>query len=179
MVIFCEGVKSEADYINGLKRLPEIRRNTAINIEIDPDQGAPLTLVERAIDRLGDDEMDECWCIFDVEWPQNHPNLPRALQRARDHGVNLAISNPCFELWLLLHFEEQTAFLETCHAERRSRHLEGRTGKGIDAARYMPSRAIAAERAKALARRHAANDTCFPRDNPSSTVYLLLDAIEP
>lgn len=177
-MIFCEGEKSEPDYINGLKRLPGVRRNTAISIEIDPDQGAPLTLVEWAIDRIDDDEVDECWCVFDVEWPQNHPNLGRALQCARDHGIKLAVSNPCFELWLILHFEEQTAFLDTYQAERRSRHLEGRSGKGIDAARYIPNRAIAVERAKSLTRRHAANDTRFPRDNPSSTIYKLLEAIE-
>jgi hypothetical protein len=43
VVIFCEGEASEPDYINGLKRLPEVRANTAINIEIDPGRGVPLT----------------------------------------------------------------------------------------------------------------------------------------
>ncbi|MFL6120029.1 RloB family protein [Actinophytocola sp.] len=110
IVVFCEGEASEPDYINGLKRLPTIRGNTAINIEVATERGVPLTLVQLAIDRATDDEVDECWCVFDVEWPKNHPNLKRAIALANDHGIHLVVSNPCFELWLLLHFTDQTAF---------------------------------------------------------------------
>ena len=28
---------------------------------------------------------------------------------ARDNGIRVAISNPCFELWLVLHYAQQTA----------------------------------------------------------------------
>ena len=104
-MVFCEGRNSEPDYINGLKRLPEIAGNTALNLELHPEQGVPLTLVKMAADRLADPEVDECWCIFDVEWPKNHPNLFNpARQLAEAKGVRLVISNPCFELWLVLHY---------------------------------------------------------------------------
>ncbi|MDN5854008.1 MAG: RloB family protein, partial [Actinomycetia bacterium] len=83
--------------------MPEIRANTAISIEIDPEAGAPLTLVERAVERSRDDEIDECWCVYDVEWPRNHPNLAQAWRLADRHGIRLAVSNPCFEIWLALH----------------------------------------------------------------------------
>lgn len=178
MVVFCEGIASEPDYLNAVKRLPEVRRDTSINIEIDPEQGVPLTLVMRAVERKRcDDEVDECWCVFDVEWPRNHPNLIQAVRLSEEHGIGLAISNPCFELWLLLHHRDQTAFLDTCDAERQSRRRDRREGKRIDAAAYMPHRQVAAERAAALTRRHRDNLTEFPRDNPSSTMYELLAAI--
>ncbi|WP_449060961.1 RloB family protein [Planomonospora algeriensis] len=122
--MFCEGEASEPDYVGALKRLPEVRANTSVSIEIDPEQGVPLTLVKRAIERIRDDEVDECWCVFDVEWPQNHPNLRQAVRLADEHGIHLAVSNPCFELWLILHFEDQTAFMNTSDAERRSRKLD-------------------------------------------------------
>ncbi|NJP30622.1 RloB family protein [Micromonospora thermarum] len=138
-----------------------------------------MTLVQRAAARSEDDEVDECWCVFDVEWPQNHPRLAEAIRLATVHNIRLAISNPCFELWLTLHFEEQTAFLTTVEAERRSRRLDGRSGKRIDGARYVELRRIAARRAAALSHRHARNQTSFPKDNPSSTFYELLLAIEP
>jgi hypothetical protein len=179
VVVFCEGEASEPDYINGLKRLPNIRGNTAINIEVATERGVPLTLVRLAIDRAGDDEVDECWCVFDVEWPKNHPNLKQAVALAADHGIRLVASNPCFELWLLLHFEEQTAFMNTCDAERRSRQLDGRPGKRIDAESYLPLRRAAADRAKKLARRHERNETSFPNNNPSSSMFEFLAAIEP
>lgn len=179
VVIFCEGEASEPDYIGALKRLPAIRANTSINIEIDPEQGVPLTLVERAVSRSHDGEVDECWCVFDVEWPKNHPNLRHAILLAGRHGIRVAISNPCFELWLILHFEDQTAFMSTGDAERRSRSLDGRTGKRIDADRYMERRHQAARRAASLTKRHERNQTTFPDDNPSSSMNTLIEAIEP
>lgn len=165
--------------MNALKRLPEVGGSTAIDIEIDPEQGVPLTLVQRAIERSRDDEVDQCWCVFDVEWPQHHPNLSRAIQLAAVHGIYLAVSNPCFELWLILHLEEQTAFLTTAEAERLSRRLDGRAGKRIDPDRYLPHRRTACLRAAILTQRHTGNHTEFPHDNPSSGMSSLLQAIEP
>jgi hypothetical protein len=178
VVVFCEGEASEPDYINALKRLPSIRDNTAINIEIDPGQGVPLTLVRLAIERAADDEVDECWCVFDVEWPRHHPHLAQAIRLAEDHGIRLAISNPCFELWLILHLDDHTSFIDTKLAERRSRELDGRCGKNIDGGKYVAHRDAAAKRAAALARRHERNGTRFPDDNPSSTMYEFLAAVE-
>lgn len=177
IVVFCEGEASEPDYLNGLKRLPNVHRNTSIGIEIDPRQGVPLTLVQRAIDRSDDEEVDECWCVFDVEWPKNHPNLKQAIQLAHKHDIRLAISNPCFELWLILHFEDQTAFLDTDEAERRSRKLDGRSSKRINADQYLPRREAASRRASSLSRRHERDQTPFPHDNPSSRMCDLLTAI--
>jgi hypothetical protein len=179
IVVFCEGEASEPDYINALKRLPGVRSNTSISIEIHPEQGVPLTLVEQAVERIDDDEVDECWCVFDVEWPQHHPNLTQAIQLATRHGVRLAVSNPCFELWLILHFKDQTAFLSTRDAERESRKLDGRGGKRIDGSLYMEHRHVAARRASSLAHRHERNQSVFPKDNPSSAMNRLLAAIEP
>jgi len=179
VVVFCEGEASEPDYVNAVRRLPSVRGNTSVNIEVASERGVPLTLVRRAIDRAVDDEVDECWCVFDVEWPQQHPNLTEAMRLAEDHGIRLAVSNPCFELWLILHFEDQTGFLNTADAERRSRKLDGRAGKRIDADMYMPLRHSATQRAVRLSRLHERNKTSFPCDNPSSSMSDFLAAVEP
>lgn len=179
VVIFCEGKESEPDYLNGVKRLPEVRQNTAVDIEIAPERDVPLPLVAAAVRRKQDDEVDEVWCVFDVEAPQPHPNLERAMQLARKHGVQVAVSNPCFELWLILHHQEHSAFLSTKDAERLRETLDGGSGKHVDPDRYLPRRRQAADRASALAQRHAHNGLSFPHDNPSSTVGDLLAAVEP
>ena len=93
-------------------------------------------------------------------------------------GIRLAISNPCFELWLALHFEDHTAWLDNDGARRLCRKHDNSSGKGLDGARYMPRRADAAQRARALTARHAGDGREFPKDNPSSGMYLLLEAIE-
>jgi hypothetical protein len=179
IVVFCEGEASEPDYINALKRLPNVRGNTAVNIEVATERGVPLTLVRRAVHRVADDEVDECWCVFDVEWPRNHPNLNEAMSLADEHGIRLAVSNPCFELWLILHFEDQTAFMNTDEAERKSRKLDGRAGKRIDGDTYVQRRNDATKRAIRLSRLHEENETPFPGDNPSSSMHALLATIDP
>ena len=42
----------------------------------------------------------------------------------------------------------------------------------------MPRRADAARRARALTTKHVGDGTEFPKDNPSSGMYRLLEAIE-
>ncbi|GAA2724031.1 RloB family protein [Actinocorallia aurantiaca] len=178
IVVFCEGVNSEPDYVNGLKRLPHVAENTALNVRIHPQQGVPLTLVQKAVECKRDPEVDECWCLFDVEWPRNHPNLAQAIDLARAHGIRLAISNPCFELWLVLHHRDHGSFADTETIERLSRSLDKRSGKSIDPAVYMPLREKAARLAERLAARHERNGTRFPHDNPSSGMYEFLKEIE-
>ena len=107
--------------------------------------------------------------MFDVEWPQHHPNLGRALQIATHHGIRLAISNPCFELWLILHFEFQRAFINTSDAESKSRKLDGRPGKRIDGSRYMEYGHVAAGRAAELYALLAAIEPRGADDGPTRT----------
>ena len=49
---------------------------------------------------------DEFWVMLDTDhhMEDNHiSGTLRALREARQSGFDLAVSNPCFELWLLLH----------------------------------------------------------------------------
>lgn len=90
-------------------------------MKVDDEHGVPRTLVERAValkresaresrrERDSFKAVDEIWCVFDTD---SHPNLHDAIQQATAHAINLAISNPCFELWILLHFREHTAFID-------------------------------------------------------------------
>ena len=167
--VFCEGERTETDYVKALKREPSIHDNTSIQIEIDPDSlgSSPLTLVRAAVKALAEEtEVDEVWCLFDVEWPKNHPHLKEARSLARDHGVNVAVSNPSFELWLVLHFQDQTAWLTTSEATRLRRVLDASTGKGVNWATYMPLRAEADRRARYLDRKARRGHHAFPEGQP-------------
>ena len=183
--MFCEGTRTEPDYIKALRQEPAVRDSASVDIRIDLNaSGAvPLTLVNAAAearDRNSQEqgEIDQVWCLFDVEWPQNHPKLPEARAKAVVSDVRLAISNPCFELWLGLHFENRTAGLDNDAAGKLRRDHGKNSGKGLDGSEYMPRRADAAQRARALTAKHAGDGTEFPNDNPSSGMYLLLEAID-
>lgn len=181
MVIFCEGTNSEPDYLKGIRQLEHIAASASLKIEIHPEQGVPLTLVDMAIERKNNnEEIDECWCVFDVEWPRNHPNLNQAIEKARSNDVHLAISNPCFEIWLLLHFKTFARFVDNADAERLSKKCDQRQGKSIQEhlAIYMDKRVIACKNARSLDRTHTNNGTAFPHNNPSSGMYQLLASLD-
>jgi hypothetical protein len=89
------------------------------------------------------------------------------------------VSNPCFELWLILHFQDHGSWLDNNQARRLRRQLDSSGDKGLDAANYMPLTADAARRAAELDRRHLQDGTVFPHDNPSSGMHRLLAAVEP
>ena len=119
VIVFCEGQVTEPDYLNGLMRLPELRQSTSLTVQIAEQHGMPRTLVESAIKqkRQSGAELDECWCLFDAESPQHHPYLVESVNRAAETpGVHVAVSNPCFEVWLLMHFTDVARYLSTKEA---------------------------------------------------------------
>jgi hypothetical protein len=155
-----------------------------VDVVIDDEGGSPKTLVDRAAlkkktaekeaKRFKDENLkyDEVWCVYDVD---DHPKLADAFQQARDNEIELAISNPCFELWLLLHFCEQTA-----HIERRKvgtllrQHVVGYK-KRIDFERLKIGYTEAVKRAKLLNKRCEENGN--KGGNPSTEVYRLTERI--
>jgi hypothetical protein len=123
-----------------------------------------------------DSGFDEIWCVFDVD---AHPDLKSAIAEARDAGIGVAISNPCFELWLVLHAEDQTAHVDRRAIQRRARELGLVEGKSIPKAalpKLLDGYEDAKGRAQALDARHE-GDGRDPGANPSSGVWRLIDAI--
>lgn len=130
---------------------------------------------EDAARRVRDDNLryHHVWCVVDVD---QHARLPAARRLAQENGIGLAVSNPCFELWALLHFHDQRA------------HIDGRAVRGalctflpgyekrLDCIAMEPHRPVAVERARALDNEHERNGT--PHDNPSTGVWRLTEAIE-
>ena len=104
VLIVAEGLKTEAAYFTGLAR--HYRLSTA-NIVILGHGADPATVVREAIklkqrEQRRGDAYDRVFCVFDRD---GHAQFEPASQRARAHGIDLARSWPCFEYWLLLHFE--------------------------------------------------------------------------
>jgi hypothetical protein len=186
LLVFCEGTRTEPEYLNGLKQERVVKEVASVEIRLAPANSAavPLPLVKQAVDARSkaiaeNDEIDEFWCVFDVEWPVNHPNLKGAIALAEANEIGLAISNPCFEVWLVLHFKEHGAWLTTDQAERLRRRLDGSTDKGVDPSKYMRNIGKAASLALKLEERHEWDGTSFPNDNPSSGMHRLISSVRP
>jgi hypothetical protein len=170
ILIVCEGERTEPDYFNGLA---QIIRNPRVKIEIAKVHGVPLTLV-RAAKKLKDSnpQFDSVWCLPDVD---EHPFIPEAVQMARDNGIRLAISNPCFELWLLLHFRESPGMKHRDKiAEMLTEFIPG-YDKAIDFAKSKLADGYdaAVQRAKRI--RASMKLTGDEMRNPSTDVYRLTE----
>lgn len=178
-LIVVEGAVTERTYFEDLGR----RFRTMIDVQVD-GPGVPKTLVERAVkrkkdtlalaERLANDSelFDEIWCVFDVD---AHPKIADAKQQARAHQIELAISNPCFELWTLLHYQSQTAHIERNKlASLLKRHIP-RYRKQLPLEELEARYAEALTRAVALAK--DCDRLCEPHKNPSTGVHHLVERI--
>ena len=143
LLIVCEGSKTEPNYINGIRN--QYKLPTANVLVLPPELGtAPIQVVEYAERILlhGDSHagitargFDQVFAVFDRD---EHASYDAALEkcklldnlhrnsdkeRVRFHPI---ASVPCFELWLLLHFEDIQAPLHRDEAYARlANHLGG------------------------------------------------------
>lgn len=130
ILIICEGKDTETIYFENFNS-----KYTKVDVRIadrnskGKNKGRatdPENLVKKAIEILNKDydidekDGDRVWCVFDVDINYNNNNaiqskideINKAKILSDKNNIRLGISNPCFELWYLLHFEYTTANLK-------------------------------------------------------------------
>jgi hypothetical protein len=117
ILIVCEGAETEPNYFASLR---EYLKLPTISVKIEDRAGAPISVVEEARaqvrkrqqdirdGRINAPSFEAVWCVFDVENPYRNQTFDQAVQIADQNGFQLAVSNPAFEFWYLLHFESTT-----------------------------------------------------------------------
>jgi hypothetical protein len=181
ILVVSEGKITEPEYLRGFANAC---RNPRVDIEIAPEHGVPRTVVEVARDRKKeamedaarerDDNLayDSVWGVFDVD---EHPRLGEAKEMARDNDIRLAVSNPCVELWLLLHFRDNPGMQDRARVKAMlAEHVAG-YDKHVDYTSYSAGYSQAVRRAKRMDEDAAeANE---PGRNPTTGVYELTESI--
>lgn len=107
ILILCEGIATEPNYFKALKAdfgLSSVRVQRT---------GTLANMVKRVEREVAEDPtQDEIWCVLDHDERVTEIDGFRSwLQRPRSRTttrIYLAISIPCFEYWLLLHFRFTT-----------------------------------------------------------------------
>lgn len=125
---------------------------------------------------------DERWLVLDVDHALNGDHVAsfmEALKRAADNGIKVALSNPCFELWLLLHHQSERECSQLRSAQEVTTMLRAKLGSynktRLNQAHFpLESVSLACTRAKTIDRPCAHKD--IP-DKPSTRVYRLMDSI--
>lgn len=110
-VIFTEGQNTEPSYFRELKRFLS---GTLIDVEIVEAAGVPLTIAKKACAlaksmssrsarRSSFGQEDKVWAVFDRD---EHPGVDDAKQQCANANVGVGFSDPCFEIWLILHYSD-------------------------------------------------------------------------
>jgi len=172
---------TEPAYLDGFRRAA---RNTSVEVKSIGLGRDPLRVVQEAKARRREAEQqgrrdddhsppyDETWCVFDRD---AHSRFDVACGMARDNGLMLAASDPCFELWLLLHFRDCHGRRERGEVQRLLREASGSTGKSIRFEMYAHRYVRARDRARQL--ETAAEHDGEPMRNPTTGFYRLTDSI--
>ncbi len=114
MHIYCEGEKTEPNYINSYLQDKFGDKLRDVVIVEDAKTNTPVQLVKEAIKDKGsgsNPEGDIYWVVYDRESIAKYSDSlhDTAYNLAKDNDIFIALSNVCFEYWLILHFTDSDA----------------------------------------------------------------------
>lgn len=172
ILVVCGSRRTEKQYLEGLRDSAR-KSNIAIKIRIEPSD--PMAVVSAAVDfRDADrDAFDECWVVLDVD----EFDIPPVLEYAAAEDIRVALSNPCFEYWLLLHFCEFHKHVASYKAMEPvlKKYVPGYDKARIDFQRYKPHVLDAVERSARRLER-CRSDLGV---NPITNVHLIVEQFLP
>ncbi|WP_417260634.1 RloB family protein [Celeribacter sp.] len=179
--LFCEGKNTEPLYFKAY----ELAVNSAVvELICEPAKGVPKTLLRHAEEKIGElnkrsyikenGNEDQVWVVFDED---DHDDIPMVQERCTALGIHVAYSNPCFEVWLILHFE---SYDKDEHRDLTQKYCESTCsgyakdgGKTPDFSSLIPRYQDAESRAEKLLKRREEDGGAAPL----TTVHLLTKEI--
>ena len=186
VLIVHDAERTELQYFEGIKNACNNPRVTIHFADISGKD--PLKLVEEAVrhkseslqrakdERDNNQQYEQVWCVLDHD---ERPQIPQAKMMAQKAGIQLALSTPCFELWLLLHFRDPPGLTD---AKSLNAMLRKESPKGYNIKKHVDfeyfkdhvQRAVdGAIKLDALAMKLGEPDR-----NPSTAVYRLVEQIQ-
>ncbi len=177
-IISTEGAKTEPRYF-GLFNQMCGKKSPIIHIECiasRKNKSAPQQVLKRMtefIQREGLKRNDEAWLVIDKDqWTDDQLDLLYQWSLQREN-FGLAVSNPKFEYWLLLHFEDGNSIASAKECVERLKRFIPEYDKDIAEKKIAPGIQSAISRAKS----HAVPAcTDWPRIT-GTTVYRLVERI--
>ncbi len=176
-IVACDDTYAPDQYFNFF-RLPRIQ----IKVIPTEDNTSHAEHVLNRLKQFEHDDDDELWMLLDTDHCTSGAhlkNFKNALRDARNAGVQVALSKPCFELWLLLHHvdvETVTTISNASQTESILRQvLRGYDKTSLKQEHFpLATVALACQRAAHLDSATLGSD--IPQQN-TSRVYLLWQAI--
>ncbi|MGM0653628.1 MAG: RloB family protein [Bacillota bacterium] len=176
LVVAVEGAKTEPQYFRTINKM---QKEVHIHCLSSKNDSSPPQVFKKMEAYLSNNPLtrktDEAWMVIDKDqWTEEQLNQLHQWAITKDN-YGLSVSNPNFEYWLLLHFEEgKGANNSRICSNRLKQHLPN-YDKSIN------SKAINLENIKKAVQRAKASDKpqCidWPRTPGSTTVYRLVEKI--
>ncbi|MHB1606662.1 MAG: RloB family protein [Leptospirales bacterium] len=170
-----EGIITEPQYFSIFNDQQTVIR---INCLKGDHASSPPQVLKRMKDHLKKETLlpsDEAWLVVDKDqWTDEQLNKLHSWSLEKDH-YGFALSNPKFEYWLLLHFEDGTDISSPHHCSDRLKQYLPDYKKKIDTRRFTQDKIEdAIRRAR---ERDAPPCMDWPRALGGTTVYKLLQKI--
>ncbi|HGS4434224.1 TPA: RloB family protein [Vibrio cholerae] len=112
VLIVCEGEKTEPNYFN--EQVYHYKLNSA-NVAVDGKCGSsPKSVFKRAkelaqTEEIRGDAYDRVYCVFDKDSHESYAQTLVDIDNYKSNSKFIAVTSvPCFEYWLLLHFQFST-----------------------------------------------------------------------
>lgn len=179
--IICEGEETEPNYFSHFSKRYSGSR---LCIKTSPYKNA-WQIISKAETIIGKnvfvpEDGDSMWCVFDCD-ANTDKELNKATDFAKEHGYKIIFSNPCFELWFLLHYVDQNGYLKDCNAVLKKltkKDLLPEYRKNSDVyQKLLPMQNMAMLRAKNRYRQLQKNNISFLSriSNPATNVFSIVD----
>jgi hypothetical protein len=173
VLIITNGEKTEPIYFKNFKK-----SDSSIKIEIRKESGTdPITLIKFAMRIRDNYDADRIYCVYDVD-SSSDAQLTDAKNMATKNGMKTCISNPCFEIWYLLHFENCTSLFTSYEdLERKLLNYMPDYKKNTNIYdKLKPLQQAAIANAKRLIEYHESEgNLSLKRCNPSTQVFELVE----
>jgi hypothetical protein len=189
IILACEGTVTEKDYFESIfKELMDIKgiSKTSLVIAKHAHTNPKGVLHDLEMELEKDDEFEYKWIVIDRDEMRVNggghslEDFNAAISSAKAQGINVAYSNPSFEIWYLLHFEYRNTGIDRDEViVKLNRYIDYVKNskkiffeikeKQIDAIGF--SKRLEAEY------RTGGRELNPAMDNPSSTVYQLVEQL--
>jgi hypothetical protein len=164
--------RTESTYLKGLR---DHFRLATVTMKIVEKPGAPDQLVDYTRTSFPLADYDEVWCVTDVDqYERDGGKVTAALALAAESRINVAVSNPCFELWLLLHHQNCSGYCANCGAvqAKLKKRVPGYDKTRLRFRDFVDGLDDATARARALDPTGLAHTR-----NPSTGIWRLIDTV--
>jgi len=177
-IVACDDTYAPQQYFN-LFQIPRVKI-----FVVNTPAGEPSSseyVLERLLAYKEYEERDERWLLLDTDHyigDSHIATFSQTLAKARQNNITIAVSRPCFDLWLLLHHMDETsvpALQNAGEVEMKIRSVVGEFNKTNLKKEHYPIEAIT-EAYRRAARLDQGMTADIPSGN-STRVYRLLKSI--